>query len=73
MMFNIYCDESCHLEHDLQKVMVICAAWRPLEKTRESAVRLREIKRAHRLSADFEIKWTKVSPATTLFDQNVLD
>lgn len=21
--FNIYCDESCHLEHDQQKVMVL--------------------------------------------------
>lgn len=22
-MINIYCDESCHLEHDKQKVMAI--------------------------------------------------
>lgn len=50
MMFNIYCDESCHLEHDLQKVMVIGAVWCPLQKTREIAVRLPEIKRAHGLS-----------------------
>ena len=22
-VFNVYCDESCHLEHDRQKVMVL--------------------------------------------------
>jgi len=29
---NIYCNESCHLEHDRQKVMVLGAIWCPLEK-----------------------------------------
>jgi hypothetical protein len=24
-VFNVYCDESCHLEHDRQKVMVLGA------------------------------------------------
>ena len=71
--FNIYCDESCHLEHDHQKVMVLGAVWCPLEKTREIAVRLREIKRAHGLPETFELKWTKVSPAKTGFYQDVLD
>jgi hypothetical protein len=61
--FNVYCDESCHLENDHQKAMVLGAVWCPLDKTREIAVRLREIKRKHGLSADFEVKWTKVSPA----------
>lgn len=42
--FNIYCDESCHLQNDHQQVMVLGAIWCPLEKTREIAVRLREIK-----------------------------
>jgi len=71
--FNIYCDESCHLEHDRQKVMVLGAVWCPLDKTREIATRLREKKVAHGLPADFEIKWTKVSPAKTEFYRDVLD
>ena len=62
-IFNVYCDESCHLENDHQKAMVLGAIWCPLEKTREIAIRLREIKRRHRLPAQFEVKWTKVSPA----------
>jgi len=63
--FNIYCDESCHLEHDHQKAMVLGAIWCPLEKSREIAVRLREIKQKHGMSPRFEVKWTKVSPAKT--------
>ncbi len=71
--FNIYCDESCHLENDGQKVMVLGAVWCPLDNTREIAVRLREIKVHHGLSAEFEIKWSKVSPAKKQFYLDVLD
>jgi hypothetical protein len=71
--FNIYCDESCHLEKDYQQVMVLGAAWCPLEKTREISVRIREIKTRHGLSPDFEIKWTKVSPAKSQFYLDIMD
>jgi hypothetical protein len=72
-VFNIYCDESCHLEHDPHKVMVLGAVWCPAEKAREIAVRIREIKATHRLPSRFEIKWTKVSPAKTRFYRDVVD
>lgn len=62
-IFNVYCDESCHLANDGQKAMVLGAVWCPLDKTREIAVRLREIKQKHGVSPQFEVKWTKVSPA----------
>jgi hypothetical protein len=71
--FNVYCDESCHLEHDRQKVMVMGAIWCLTEKTREISVRLREIKRAYQMTSDFEIKWTKVSPGKVSFYKDVLD
>ena len=71
--YNIYCDESCHLEHDHQPVMVLGAVWCPLDRTREIAVRLREIRAVYNLPADFEIKWTKVSPAQVAFYQAILD
>ncbi|MCB1678520.1 MAG: DUF3800 domain-containing protein [Halioglobus sp.] len=64
-IFNVYCDESCHLENDHQKAMVLGAIWCPLDKSREVAVRLREIKLKHGLAPGFEVKWTKVSPAKT--------
>jgi Protein of unknown function (DUF3800) len=71
--YNIYCDESCHLENDGQPAMVLGAIWCPLNKTREIAVRVREIKRKHGLSATFEIKWTKVSPGKSRFYLDLLD
>lgn len=71
--FNVYCDESCHLEHDRQPVMVLGAVWCPLEKTHETAVRLREIKQAHGLAPQFEVKWTKVSPAKADFYRDLID
>lgn len=61
-VFNVYCDESCHLEHDRQKVMILGAVWCPLEKVKEIAQSIRVIKEKHGLGWGFEIKWTKVSP-----------
>jgi len=71
--YNVYCDESCHLEHDRQTAMVLGAVWCPLEKTREIAVRLREIKVRHGLKPGFELKFTKVSPAKQQFYLDVMD
>lgn len=71
--YNIYCDESCHLENDGQSAMVLGALWCPLDKTRESAVRIREIKRRHLLAPAFEVKWTKVSPGKKQFYLDLID
>lgn len=60
--YNVYCDESCHQEHDHHRVMVIGSIWVPLERVPEITQRLREIKAAHGKPAGFEAKWTKVSP-----------
>ncbi len=70
---NVYCDESCHLENDHQQAMVLGAVWCPMDKTREIAVRLREIKQKHEMSASFEVKWTKVSPAKKSLYLDLID
>jgi len=62
-LFNIYCDESCHLEHDQQRVMVLGAIWMPAAAMKEVSVRISEIKQEHGLNSHAEIKWTKVSPS----------
>lgn len=71
--YNIYCDESCHLPNDRQSIMTLGLIWCPLNKTREIAVRIREIKARHNLANNFEIKWTKVSSAKILFYQDIID
>lgn len=71
--YNVYCDESCHLENDKQKAMVLGAVWCAKDKRREVAERIREIKQKHGLSKQFEIKWTKVSPSKLAFYLDVID
>lgn len=72
-VFNIYCDESCHLENDHQKAMVLGAVWCPLDKRREIAVRFREIKHKYGMPPLFEVKWTKISPAKREFYLDLID
>ena len=72
-IYNIYCDESGHMENDPEKVMVLGAVWCPLDKAKEISVRIREIKALHKLSSDFEIKWIKVSPAKERFYLDLMD
>lgn len=72
-MFNIYCDESCHLENDNKKYMVLGAIWCPVDKTQEIATRIREIKEKHFSSRHRETKWNKVSPAKLEFYIDLVD
>jgi hypothetical protein len=57
--YNIYCDESCHLEHDRQPIMVIGGMWCPKEAAKQIASDIRAIKNKH--AASGELKWAKVS------------
>lgn len=72
-IFNVYCDESCHLEHDRHKAMVLGAIWCLVDKRHEIAKRLREIKVRHHLPPNFEMKWTKVSPSKLPFYLDCID
>lgn len=63
-IFNIYCDESCHLLNDGKRFMVMGAIWCPTSKTQEIFKKIRGIKQAHGLPANFEIKWVKLDGFT---------
>lgn len=71
--YSVYCDESCHLENDGQKVMALGSTWCPESSSRLITHRLKEIKRKHGLSEHFEIKWTKVSSGKLSFYLDVID
>lgn len=72
-MYDIYCDESCHLEHDHLDVMVLGAVWCERSKVPEINERLREIRKKHGISQFAEIKWVKISPAKIGFYLDVID
>jgi hypothetical protein len=69
----MYCDESCHLENDHQKAMVLGCVWCPLDKVSDIMKRIREIKKQYDLDEKCEIKWTKISPAKIDFYQQLVD
>ena len=59
--YNVYCDESCHLEKDSSPVMILGAMYCPEESKKQIYEEIRSIKTKHNISTFFEIKWTKVS------------
>lgn len=65
MDYNIYCDESCHLEHDKQPIMVVGGMWCPKEDVKKISEQIREIK--NRQKARGEIKWVRVSKSREEF------
>jgi hypothetical protein len=71
--YNIYCDESCHLENDGLGVMILGAVSCPLKRTSEIAQYIRQLKTQHNLPNNFEAKWTKVSPAKVAFYTGLID
>lgn len=70
---NIYCDESCHLEHDGQKAMVLGAVSCPADIHKRIGREIKELKKRFNILPGREIKWTQVSPATLDFYRHVID
>jgi len=71
--YNVYCDESCHLEQDHIPVMVLGAVWCPQAISKSIGRDIRAIKEKHGLKPHFEIKWTKVSVAKQDFYHELVD
>lgn len=57
--YNLYCDETCHLEHDDSNCMALGAVIVPKKKRIEVCTRIKEIKAKHKVHATNEVKWTK--------------
>ena len=70
-LYNVYCDESCHLEHDRQPIMAVGAVWCPQEEARRLSNELRDIKTRH--NARGELKWSKISSARLPFYLELVD
>lgn len=73
MLFNVYCDESCHLEKDRINVMSLGAVWCPIERVTELNTRIVEIKAKHGVSQTAELKWAKVGPLKETLYTDIID
>lgn len=73
MEYNIYCDESCHLEHDGEKAMVIGGIKCPRNFRKQIIRGIFDIKAKHSIPPNSEIKWTKISPCNTDYFKDLID
>lgn len=73
MEYNIYCDESCHLENDSIDLMILGGISCPQRSKQKIFDDIRNIKIKHGLSSWFEIKWTKVSDSKIDFYIDLID
>lgn len=64
---NIYCDESCYLEHDNYPSMILGAITCPKMYVKDFSNRIRELKQKHKISVMAEVKWTKIAKTKESF------
>ena len=69
--FNIYCDESCHLENDHKLFMFLGSISSAYNQVRLHTVQINELKKKHNFYA--EIKWKKVSHSKLPFYSELID
>jgi hypothetical protein len=71
--YNIFCDESCHLQNDDSNIMVLGAVACPEHLKKSINNDIRDIKNKYDLSTWLEIKWTKVSESKIEFYNELID
>lgn len=69
--FNIYCDESCHLENDHKDFMFLGSVSSAYNQVRLHTEQINALKKKHRFYA--EIKWSKVSHSKFHFYSDLID
>jgi len=63
--FNIYCDESCHIEHDHKSFMFLGSVSSAYNQVRFHTKNIKDLKAKHHFYG--EIKWTSVSKSKLHF------
>lgn len=69
--FNIYCDESCHIEHDHKKFMFLGSVSSAYNQVKLHTEQIKTLKKKHHFYA--EIKWTSVSNSKLRFYLDLVD
>lgn len=60
MEFNVYCDESCHLQSNDSNYMVLGAVYCSKDKIKKTNEYLNFLKQNCNFSKNFEMKWNKI-------------
>lgn len=64
MEYNVYCDESCHLDSNNSKYMLIGAVYCPKVKVKKVNEYIEYLKKNYNFSNKIELKWNKVDKKT---------
>lgn len=72
MDYSIYCDESCHLEHDNIPVMGLGAVYCETNLRHSIFKELREIKIRHGFKPYWELKWNAVSETRLSYYEDII-
>ena len=76
-LFNIYCDESCHLKSPSNtpetQFMVIGGIACPTNQKDKIFKEIKEIKQDNGFKPSYEIKWTKISKSRLGFHKKLVD
>lgn len=70
-IYKIFCDESCHLEHDNANIMVLGALFCSNEKAIELAKKIKFLKAKHHYHP--ELKWSKLNKNAWALYQELID
>lgn len=68
--FNIYCDESCHLENDHKPFMFLGSVSSAYNQVKRHTERINALKKKHHFYA--EIKWSNVSNSKIRFYEDLI-
>ena len=69
--FNIYCDESCHIENDHKPFMFLGKVSAAYNQVKLHTQNIQDLKKKHHFYA--EIKWTSVSKSKLRFYEELID
>ncbi len=69
--FNIYCDESCHIEHDHKPFMFLGSISVAYNQVKLHTEKIKELKEKHHFYG--EIKWTNVSKSKFHFYMELVE
>ena len=69
--YNLYIDESCHLEHDLSNIMSVGYMKVPKDECLKMKMDIKQIKRSHGIVT--EIKWNTISNTKVSLYKELID
>lgn len=70
---NYYCDESCYLEHDKSRYMVLGMVYCPRSNYKNINKKILELKNKYDINKNIETKWSKISSSKYLYYKELVE